>query len=115
MIRVFICGPFRAPTMGVQYDNIARAGEAAMHAWRLGCFVLCPHLNSGSLYGLIDEAHVLAAYRQEIVRCDAVLLVQGWQEAEGALAEYEVAVRAGVPVFEDVAELERWMGERERP
>lgn len=40
--------------------------------------------------------------------CDAVLLVPGWEESSGTLAEMEIANKKGIPVFESIENLLKW-------
>lgn len=47
-------------------------------------------------------------------RCDAVILVPGWEESKGTVAEVAEAVRLGIPVFTRVEEVQTWLLEMSR-
>ena len=38
-------------------------------------------------------------------RCDAVLMVPGWEKSQGAMIEYKVAINRGLPVFCSLVDL----------
>ena len=108
MIVVYIAGPFRAPTEYQRRTHIANAERRALEVWKLGLVALCPHLNTAHFDGEGDDAVWLAGDLELLKRCDAVLMVEGWERSQGATHERTVAVERGMPVFEDAFALGRW-------
>lgn len=102
---VYVAGPYRAPTVYGISCNIDRAKRAAAGLWALGVAALCPHANSGYLDGLAPDQVFLAGALEMMRRCDAVLLVPGWEDSVGTRAELAEAERLGIPVYRDPAHL----------
>lgn len=113
---VYIAGPFRCPSAAVpgQQDawgiqcNVMRAMEAALAVWRLGHVALCPHANTFCMQGAAPDDVWLAGDLELLARCDAVLMVQGWERSAGAWAERAEAERRGLPVFTGTDDLAAW-------
>jgi len=92
---VYIAGPYRDATGSGIDDNIHRAREIAKKYWRLGYTVICPHLNSAHMDGLIPDEEFLAAGLELLKRSDIVVLVPGWEESKGTQEERAVALHFG--------------------
>lgn len=113
-VVVFICGPYRAQTPSTRDANIAAAADAAMQIWRMGAVALCPHKNTAHFDGFLPDEIWLDGDLELLRRCDAVYLLPRWKQSEGAYAEWEEAVRRGIPCWESLLELGRWLdGEAE--
>ena len=95
----YVAGPLRADTLNRIAENIARARAVAVHLWRLGYAVLCPHLNSAFMSGAVPETQFLEAGLEFVRRSDLVVLVDGWERSEGTVREIEEAHARGIPVF----------------
>ena len=96
---VYIAGKYRAPTPWGVEQNIQAAREVASKVVAAGYMPLCPHTNTAHMEGLADDAFFLAGTLELLRRCDAVLLVPGWETSAGARAEVMEANRLGLPVF----------------
>jgi len=108
---VYIAGKYRAPTPWLVLGNVRAAQEAALQVWKLGAVALCPHSNTGLFDGECDDQVWLAGDLELLRRCDAVFMVVDWRESSGACNEHRVAVELGLPVFEVVGRLKRWVDE----
>ena len=106
---VYIAGPFRAPSAWAIEQNIRRAEALALDVWWLGAAALCPHANTRYFQGAARDEVWLRGDLEMLRRCDAVLLVPGWQSSEGTRAEVEYARNHGIPVFESLEELRAWL------
>lgn len=99
MKLVYIAGPYRAATPWGVEQNIRAAEDVAVRVHKAGMFAVCPHANSRHMEGVADDAHFLAGTMEMMRRCDAVLLVPGWQRSAGSRGEVAEAERLGIPVF----------------
>src|SRR3990167_5628921 len=96
---VYIAGPFRAPNSWAMEQNIRRAETLALEVWRKGAAAICPHTNTRFYQGAAPDEVWLNGDLEILRRCDAVLMVEGWERSQGAGAEGEYARRLGIPVF----------------
>jgi hypothetical protein len=96
---IFICGPYRAATDAEVSDNIGRAEKWAHEYWASGWAVICPHKNSAMMGGDMDEKIFLDGYLEILSRCNALLVMPGWERSAGARAEVEIAQRLGLEII----------------
>jgi hypothetical protein len=107
---VFIAGPYRANTRFGTERNIHIAETLAIEVAKLGAYPICPHANTRAYFeDLQDDEFWLNATRETLSRCDAVIFVSGWKQSTGALAEYELAKRIGLPTFLHIREVKEWL------
>ena len=100
MKLIYIAGPYR-DSRGEWFvrQNIRNAEKAAEFVWQHGGVAICPHKNTagfGGLPGCPDEIW-LEGDLEILRRCDAVWLVEGWQDSTGARNEHEEAARRSIP------------------
>ncbi len=108
---IYIAGPFRGPNAWEIERNIRRAEEIALACWRLGAAVICPHANTRFFTGAAPDEVWLEGDMELLKRSDAVMLTENWSRSSGATAEREEARRFGLPVFESLEQLSRWLKE----
>lgn len=96
---IFISGPFRAPTPYGVEENCRRAEAAALEVWRAGAVAICVHAMCRHYSGAAPDSVWLAGDLEILRRCDAVLLVEGWEASSGTRGEIEEAERLGIPVW----------------
>jgi nucleoside 2-deoxyribosyltransferase len=102
---VYTAGPYRAKTASGIVANIRRAEAIAVELWRMGYAAVCPHLNTALMDGLAPDHVWLNGDLKIMERCDAVVLIEGWENSQGTLAEIEHAKARGIPVFNSPEEL----------
>lgn len=110
---IYIAGPYRAPTAWRVQAHIRAAQEVALAVWKRGAVALCPHSNTGQFEGECPDEVWLEGDLELMRRCDAVLLVEGWQRSSGTLAEIDAAEAVGLPVFTHLEELDAWLSTRD--
>lgn len=112
MKLVYIAGPFsptqkqraEAEELSARYSitidpmlpdairtNISRATDLAVRVAASGDYLpVCPHSNTGDprFLELHDPAWWYAATLELMRRCDAIALVDGWEESNGACREF---------------------------
>jgi nucleoside 2-deoxyribosyltransferase len=110
MRLVYIAGPYRAKTVYEVSENIHRARQLGAKVAELGLqlFPVIPHTNTAFFDGLREDAYWLEGTMEVMRRCDAVLLVDGWHESSGTIAETAEADRRGIPVFRNLSDLTDW-------
>lgn len=113
---VYIAGPYRGHLMPdgqynqwEQFENIRRAERDALRVWSMGAAAICPHTNTAHFQGALPDHCWLDGDLEIMSRCDAVLMVDGWQQSAGALAERKQAMKLNLPVFYNFGELEYWL------
>lgn len=87
----YIAGPYRAKNGRTVLQNISAAQAVAVKYWRKGFAVLCPHMNSQLLDGIVSDEHFLSAGLNMMRRCDIVVAMKNWSESEGASREIDLA------------------------
>lgn len=106
---IYIAGPFRAANYWEQEQNVRRAESLALEVWKLGAAALCPHANTRFFQGAAKDEVWSEGDIEMMKRCDAVLLAPGWQWSEGAHTEFDIAYEKGIPVYESLEKLKKWL------
>lgn len=102
---VYVAGPFRGPDAWAIKCNIHRAEIVGSAVARAGHMPLIPHANTANFHGFGDDQFWIEGTLELLRRCDAVVLVHGWENSVGTLGEIAEARKLGIPVFEDVGDL----------
>ncbi len=108
---VYIAGPFRAPNAWLVECNIRKAEAMALAVAEAGAMPLCPHTNTRFFNGTCTDTFWIAGTLELLRRCDAIIMVQGWEKSSGARGERDVAQALDLPVFEpdEVLKLQQWL------
>jgi len=117
MKLVYIAGPYRATTRWEEEQNCRRAEEAGHEVVELGAYPVIPHANTRPYFGDAQPSDFWLEGTLELMRrCDAVVLLPGWENSQGACAESDEAISVGIPIFPSMSELKSWFKrEMERP
>jgi hypothetical protein len=94
---VYVSGPYT----GDIDANIERAAQVAAELWEMGHVVICPHTNTAHFEERCNATyeHYLKGDLVILSVCDVVVMLEGWQESRGAVAERNHAVEWGIPVY----------------
>jgi hypothetical protein len=102
MKLLYVAGPYRSKDgpRGV-HKNIEAASDVAYDLWKLGAAVICPHKNSEGFDGadFFDAELWLKGDLVILGRCDAIVMLPGWETSAGAGYELMTARTQGKPVF----------------
>jgi hypothetical protein len=107
-MRVYVSGPYTAPTGEGVMQNVTRAIEAGIVLMKMGHEPLVPHLmlwldrqaqEKGITFTYEDWMRVDLAW---MMQADAVLWLS---ESPGANTERHAAERAGIPVYTSLVEV----------
>lgn len=102
---IYVAGRYRAPTREAVAANIAAARAVGVYAASLGWYPCIPHVNTAhfedDLPDLGDEFW-LAGTLELMSRCDAVVLVDGWETSLGTAGEIQKADALMLPVYRGI-------------
>lgn len=87
MKHVYVAGPYRGPNRWVVHQNIQLAEALGMQVACLGAVPVIPHTMYSAFDGTITNEFWLEATLELLRRCDALLLVPGWERSVGAKGE----------------------------
>jgi len=103
MKLVYVAGPYRAETREGVAQNVAAARHVGRLCVRKGWFPILPTVNTAhfdhDFPGLADDDFWRDGTMELMRRCDAVVLVDGWQYSSGAHAEIKEARKIGLKVY----------------
>lgn len=92
-MRVYVAGPMT----GLPDLNFPAFHAAAARLRSLGHQVVNPaEINVDPAKGWVE---CMKANIVELLPCDAIVLLPGWQASRGASLEYDIAVQLGMQVF----------------
>lgn len=108
---VYIAGPFRADNSWLVEQNIRRAEECALVLWKMGFAVVCPHTSTRFFDGTMDTERFIEGDLEILRRCDALILLIGYEGSRGSMREFDEAGGCGLPIFYwpgDIIKLKEW-------
>ena len=95
---IFVSGKYRDTTEYLVFENILHARRVAFRLWQEGWAVICPHTNT--ILMTHDQPLVFIRGDLEILkRCDAIYLLNNWQNSEGARGELKSAKELGLEIY----------------
>jgi dienelactone hydrolase len=97
----YICGSYSAPTINEIAENIYKARAVARKYWKQGYAVICPHTNSAFMDG--DNIDFYAGDLEILSKCDAIVMMNGWEKSQGSKRELEFAKEHNLTIFYDDA------------
>jgi nucleoside 2-deoxyribosyltransferase len=111
--KVYIAGPMRG-YVAYNFRNFFLAEDALEKA---GLCPVNPAAIDAEKYGqgiVFNMKDTLIDDMKELVRCDAIYMLKGWEDSMGARAEYYFAKAIGLPVsFEDEEDAKKERGHDE--
>lgn len=98
---IYVAGRYRAATRADIAQNIENARLVGIEAARLGWYPVIPHCNTAHMEDDLqhDDEFWLAGTLELMTRCDAVVLVDGWETSVGTAGEIAKADQIRLPVF----------------
>lgn len=109
---VYIAGPLSgdAPVYIKNMKKMITMGEEVR---KLGASIMVPGNDflSGLENGDMTILDFLQNSMDQMVRCDAVIFCEGWEDSRGCLNEIDEAMTMGIPVFFKISDFKDWMDE----
>ena len=102
---IYVSGKYRADTPEGVDENIAKARAVAINLWKSGWAVICPHMNTAKMN--IDSDIILDGDIEILSRCDAVYMLDGWWESEGAVKEFMYAEKHDMDILQAPESIDR--------
>ncbi|MBA4420283.1 MAG: hypothetical protein C0391_03975 [Anaerolinea sp.] len=100
---IYLAGPIRPYNNRTMRENVDAAKEIALELWQKGFAVICPHANTDLPTELADklcnEKIWLDGDLEMLGRCDALVVLPGWEWSKGTQGEIEFAKAKWIPVF----------------
>lgn len=110
-MRVYIAGPYTAPSAEEVHRNVARAMEVARQVYLKRHIPVVPHLTHFLHLDWVAKG-TWAPYKFWMVNaaatledCDAILMIENWQNSEGAKKEFDWAQELDMPTYFTVEDL----------
>jgi len=101
---VYVAGKFRGPKLADVDRNISFASMFVAPIAEAGAMPVTVHLCEGVRAHDIHQENNgqwwVDATLEVLRRCDALVVIPGWQDSSGTLGEIREAFRLGIPVFE---------------
>lgn len=98
MRLIYVCGPYRAPTIAGVIANMEAARREALRILAEGHYPVVPHLNTGLMDGAASDDLFLAGAQMLMLQCSEVRALPGWQRSIGSVAEVREALACQIPV-----------------
>jgi hypothetical protein len=99
---IYLAGPIRPKGIQTLEGNIAAAKDAALTLWQMGYVVICPHANSDLPVTKSQECVEVKAWLQGdldlLARCDAMVVLPGWETSDGTRGEIKFAKERSIPI-----------------
>lgn len=98
---VYVAGKYSGETPDDITANIDAARKVAIQLWENGHAALCPHLNTAHFENDCACQYIdyLEGDFKLLARCDAILMLTGWEDSRGAVGEHTFAKERGIPVY----------------
>ena len=109
MKLVYVAGAYRAKSTWDRDRNIQAAREVGAAVARLGAYPVIPHSNTGHMDGLCEDQFWIDGTLELMCRCDAMILVPGWEKSSGTLGEIAKAKVLATPTFTSLMGLRHWL------
>ena len=98
---VYVIGPYRPNKEfpSTEY-NIERAKQVAIKICQSGNIVLCPHTNTGGFEHQVEnEQFFIDGTKMLLEKCDAAVVLPGWELSVGSIGEIILAAQKRIPLF----------------
>jgi len=110
---IYVAGPYTAEHPYEVYENIHVSWQMSLDIWGTGHVPISPHLCGCFMGGICSEQIFIEGTMEMMRRCDAIMVLPGWQHSSGTKGEIVEAVKLGTPIFYRFSELVEWLRKQE--
>lgn len=96
---IFVSGPYRANNLQGVLANIRKARKVSLKLWLEGWAAICCHSNTALFDGAAPDNIWLEGDLEILRRCDAIYMIDGWENSEGAISEFKLAQELGLEII----------------
>jgi len=98
---IYVAGPYRAMTETRKTENVWHATRVAIRLWELGWIVFSPINNCAyfDVFSSLPDEVWLNGGLKFLELCQAIIMLKGFEESEGAKRELEVAIGKGLEIL----------------
>jgi len=96
---LYIAGKYRGKSENEVFENIVHARSIAVKLWNEGWAVICPHTNAFFMGSKLGDKMFLDGDLEIVKRCDAIYMLKGWEQSQGAKRELEVVIESGLELY----------------
>ena len=96
---VYVCGPHRSITPEGVDLNIRAAETVSRKIFQAGAFSVCPHVITRGHEEAQGEEFWLRSTLDLLRKCDAIVILDGWEISEGCVREVQVARDLKIPLY----------------
>lgn len=116
MLKIYVAGAYSSDNVLTVFANMRRGIRMATRLFMMGYAPFCPWLDFHFCLSAKEEDHITVnmfyQYSLAWLRAsDAVLVLPGFENSKGTLAEIQEALDCNIPVFYSVTKLEEWRKE----
>lgn len=108
---VYVAGKFTGKNSWEIHRNVFHAESLGMAVAEAGAMPLIPHKNTSNFFGTMTEEFWYEGTMELLRRCDAMILVPGWETSKGTRDEVEWARKGGMRVFTEIDQLKTWLAQ----
>jgi uncharacterized protein DUF4406 len=98
---IYTAGPYSSDTEKGIEENINIARSIAATLWESGHAVICPHANTARFETICQATYdqYIEGDLKIVARCDALVMLPGWELSKGANIEREYAQSLDIPIY----------------
>ena len=89
MKLLYIAASYRASSIAALQQNIHEARLMAQYYWTKNYIVICPHLNTANMDGLISDERFLSGCLHILSLCDVIAMHPDWERSTGSIDEHD--------------------------
>lgn len=108
MKHIYVAGQYRAKTRAKRNLNIAVCRHAGVELAQKGWMPLIPCQNTAGFDDYtkgIPDKFWLDGTLEQMFKCDAVFMCQGWENSKGAVNERDQAMIKGMSIYYSIGDV----------
>jgi nucleoside 2-deoxyribosyltransferase len=112
MKLIYVAGPYRNKCRYQLEKNVRIAEDMSFEVAKLGASYICPHSSARYFSGTLSDEFWIDLTLNQLARCDAMIVVDGWSGSSGTLGEIKYCKENNIPVFYGLKQLSDWLNDQ---